>query len=318
MAHQLSLRASGVAEMAYAGADPWHRLGQQVDANAPIETWLQKAQLEWEIMNSPVMFMNGQMHDYNDYRVLYRSDTNAALSVVSKKYKVVQPRQMLEFFRKLVSDEGFTIETVGALHAGRQIWAQAKTNIEGEVGSGDLIKAYLFLVTSCDSTLATTAKFVTTRVVCANTQAMALTEGGHEVRVRHNTSFNAEQVRGKMGLTGRSAFNGFLENMRKLTSLSISRHEAEEVLTMALPKPTGETLVHDSKGFKTIMGLFQGGAMGHSLPGVAGTGWGLLNAVTEYVDHHSRARNNENRFNSAMFGAGANLKAKTEQLLLAA
>lgn len=318
MAHKLSLLDSGVAEMAYTGASPWHQLGQKVDANAPIEQWLEMAHLQWDIKNSPVKYMNGEMHDFNDFRVLYRSDTNAALSVVSDRYKVVQPRQMLEFFRTLVDEEGFSIETVGALRGGRQIWAQAKTNIEAEVGSGDIIKAYLFLVTSCDSSLATTAKFVTERVVCANTQAIALAEGGHEVRVRHNTRFDADRVKGQMGLMGRKAFAGFMDNMRQLTDLRINTSEAEEVLTKVLPVPTGATPVGETKGFKTIMGLFQGGAAGYSLPGVAGTGWGLLNAVTEYVDHHSRSRSNENRFNSAMFGVGANLKAVTEHVLLTA
>ena len=48
----------------------------------------------------------------------------------------------------------------------------------------------------------------------------------------------------------------------------------------------------------------------------SGTAWGLLNAVTEYVDHHRRARNQDNRLDSAWFGQGAQLKHKAlEQAL---
>ena len=74
--------------------------------------------------------------------------------------------------------------------------------------------------------------------------------------------------------------------------------------------------VEESKGFRTIMELFNGHGRGSRLMGVEGTAWGLLNAVTEYTDHHMRARSAENRLSSAWFGVGANLKAAAEEALL--
>ncbi|ABM39586.1 conserved hypothetical protein (plasmid) [Polaromonas naphthalenivorans CJ2] len=302
--------------MAYAGQVPWHGLGQKVEADASIEEWMAQANMEWEIKNSPVMYQNGEMHEAPEYRVLYRSDTNAHLSVVSDRYKVVQPKQMMEFFRSLVDAEGFTIETLGSLKGGRRIWALAKTNIEDTIRGGDLIKGYLLLITSCDGSLATTAKFISTRVVCWNTQAIALGEAGQEVRVRHNTTFDANAVKGQMGLIGRVAFNGFIDRMRNLASVNLSTHDAKSALGLILPAPTGAKELEETKGFRKILDLFQGGAMGSNLPGVAGTAWGFLNAVTEYTDHHIRARTTENRLDSAWFGAGANLKATAEEVLL--
>lgn len=41
-----------------------------------------------------------------------------------------------------------------------------------------------------------------------------------------------------------------------------------------------------------------------------GTAWGLLNAVTEFVDHEKQARTPENRLDSAWFGPGATLKQR--------
>ena len=40
------------------------------------------------------------------------------------------------------------------------------------------------------------------------------------------------------------------------------------------------------------------------------TAWGLLNAVTEFVDHEKRARSTDHRLDSAWFGQGAVLKQK--------
>ena len=313
MAHNLSFAQDGAAEMAYVGAAPWHGFGQSVQSGEPLEIWLQQARMEWEIKQGIVQYMNGSMHDYPEFQVLYRSDTNAPLSVVSNRYKVVQPKEMLEFFRTLVSDEGFEIETIGSLKGGRRIWAMAKTNIEDEVNAGDTVKANLLLITSCDGSLATTAKFIATRVVCWNTQAIALGEKGQEVKVRHNTTFDAEAVKGQMGLIGRLAFNAFMSKMNSLSTVLITQDKAKDLVEAILPKSEDVT---KTKGYKKIIELFNGQAMGASLPGVSGTAWGLLNAVTEYTDHHTRSHSAENRLDSQWFGLGANLKQAAEDLLL--
>ena len=43
---------------------------------------------------------------------------------------------------------------------------------------------------------------------------------------------------------------------------------------------------------------------------VGGTAWGLLNSVTEYVDHHRRARSEDHRREAAWFGQGAQFKQR--------
>ena len=50
--------------------------------------------------------------------------------------------------------------------------------------------------------------------------------------------------------------------------------------------------------------------MGSDLVSAKNTAWGLVNAVTEYVDHHRRARSQDNRLDSAWFGQGAVLKQR--------
>ncbi|WP_410175380.1 DUF932 domain-containing protein, partial [Plesiomonas shigelloides] len=47
------------------------------------------------------------------------------------------------------------------------------------------------------------------------------------------------------------------------------------------------------------------------------TAWGLVNAVTEFVDHHRRARSQDNRLDSAWFGLGAQMKTRAMQHALA-
>lgn len=332
MAHEISM-FEGVAEMAYAGATPWHGLGQKVEADAPIEVWREQAGLNWQINRSPVQYgvpgegkyidgkfvLGQELKPYADSHVLWRSDNHKPLSVVSDTYKVVQPEQMLEFYRDLVANEGFQIETIGSLKGGRRIWAMAKTNIEAEVLHGDNVKAYLVLVTSCDGSLATTGMFTSVRVVCNNTMQMALGEAGAgAVKMRHNMVFNPNAMKGKLGLMGNDVFGNYMQSMEALTKIKIDASKADAFLSNLLKTSAEHGDISKTKGYQTLMGLFQGGAIGSQIDGVQGTGWGMLNAVTEYVDHKIRANSNENRLNSAWFGAGANMKQQAAAMLLAA
>lgn len=94
-------------QMAYVGATPWHGLGQQLSRQQPLEVWQQQAGMNWHIEEAPVRFIAesashlGSIHSFPEQNVLYRSDTKAPLSVVSQRYKVVQPEEILEFYRDL-------------------------------------------------------------------------------------------------------------------------------------------------------------------------------------------------------------------------
>lgn len=50
MAHELTLRANGRAEMAFVGETPWHGLGQRVTKGASIEAWQREAGMDWEAL----------------------------------------------------------------------------------------------------------------------------------------------------------------------------------------------------------------------------------------------------------------------------
>ena len=80
---------------------------------------------------------------------------------------------------------------------------------------------------------------------------------------------------------------------------------AKEVLGKVFVTPEKEITYVDPQVEK-ILRLFEGKAIGADIAGQ--TGWGLVNAVTEYADHHKRARSQGNRLDNAWFGTTANIK----------
>ncbi|WP_439510088.1 DUF932 domain-containing protein, partial [Marinimicrobium koreense] len=190
-----------VENMAYVGQTPWHGLGRQLDSGLPVDDWVIQAGMDWEIQESPVRFIAGQreylgeIKPFDDHKVLYRSDTHDPLSVVGNRYKVVQPREILEFYRDLTERSGFELETAGVLKGGRKLWALARTGQSTTLKGKDTTKGYVLLATACDGTMATTAQFTSVRVVCNNTLAVALGSGAGAVKVPHRSVFDAEAVK---------------------------------------------------------------------------------------------------------------------------
>ncbi len=307
-----------VQSMAYVNATPWHGLGNQLSPKQPLEVWQREAGMDWSIESSPVHYKgNEQLRQFTDAKVLYRSDTGEALSVVSNRYKEVQPREVLEFYRDLVDIGGFELETAGVLKGGRKLWALARTGQEIMLRGGDQVNAYLLLATACDGTLATTAQFTSVRVVCNNTLQMATGDSSGAIKVPHSTKFDADSVKQQLGL-GVGAWQRFIVDMRKLSDRPVHPFEARRYLVelmgdVNLPFHSQP----NSKALKRVFELYAGLGMGASLDSANDTAWGLVNAVTQFVDHEKRARSTDNRLDSAWFGAGAALKQKAlEQALL--
>ncbi|PRP69182.1 hypothetical protein BUE93_18585 [Chromobacterium amazonense] len=310
-----------VETMAYVGATPWHGLGNRLSEGLPVDIWQREAGMDWTIEQSDVLFnvAPGGMHirPHADAKVLYRSDTFAPLSVVSNRYKVVQPHEVLSFYNDLVHAGGFELETAGVLKGGRKLWALARTGQETQIRSGDQVKAYLLLATSCDGTLATTAQFTSVRVVCNNTLQLAVGNNSGAVKVPHSTVFDPKAVKEALGI-GLSSWDCFIGNLKQLSRRTVSPQEAQQFFQAV----TGEAIADEdslpiSKHTQQLIALYSGAGMGSMLSGARGTAWGLLNAVTEYVDHHRRARNQDYRLDSAWFGQGAQLKQRALDQALA-
>lgn len=312
MAHQIE-------QMAYVGTTPWHGLGNNLPRKQSIEVWQREAGMNWQILESPVHFKSdavghlGAIHSFPEQKVLYRSDTKAPLSVVSQRYHTVQPRQVLEFYRDLTEVSGYELETAGVLKGGRKFWALARTGQESALKGNDQVNGYLLLATSCDGTLATTATPTTVRVVCNNTLTVALDGTTRAIKVPHNTRFDPKAVKKQLSIAV-SQWDDFMYRMRALAERKVQRHEALGFLMNVIceTSPTGNLpeVLPNERALRKVQELYERRGRGSQLDSARGTAWGLLNAVTEYVDHERRARSNEYRLDSAWFGQGAQIKQR--------
>jgi len=337
MAHEIDF-TTGRPAIAYTGEKPWHGYGQVITEEQPLEVWRALAGLDWEVKESPIY--HNRYLTYEDTsegkrlsgsanriaaqnhlsfklvkgrKILTRSDTNEPLSVVSTRYKVVQPKEVLEFFRSVIKENGFKMSTAGALKGGKRVWAMADCGKDFHV-NGDRVGAHLLLATSYDGTFATTAQFTSIRVVCNNTLGFSLDRGGEGgvVRVPHTQDFNSWDIKADLGFD--VSWVNFRDNIFKLSEHKVTKREAIAYFLTVMGVTEEEAA--DGKqlsNVKKLISLYESGP-GAKLPSAQDTLWGALNAVTFLADHCRAAKNTGNRFDSASFGGGAQMKRKAFKL----
>ena len=311
-----------VQTMAYIGEKPWHGLGNKLATQEPIDVWKEQAGMDWEIQESEVRYISGSnnvgvINAFPKQKVLYRSDTKAPLAVVSKRFKVVQPGEILEFYRDLTAHSGFELETAGVLREGRKFWALARTGQSTVLKGRDRVDGYLLLATACDGTLATTAQFTSVRVVCNNTLRIALSGATGAIKVPHRSHFDADAVKRQLGITV-SSWDGFVARMKALVEYPVDPDTVEGLLRRVLTYQVqdGKATVVNEQALANVRALYERGGRGATLASSRGTAWGLLNSITEYVDHHRRARSDDHRRDAAWFGQGAQIKHKAWEEVL--
>jgi phage/plasmid-like protein (TIGR03299 family) len=352
MAHELSIRTNGKAEMAFVGETPWHGLGQSVTKGASIGVWMKEAGMDWEAKETVVQYADYNkpspqlglpvMRKVESHKVLYRSDTGEPLGIVGRDYKVVQPAQVLEFFREMTEEQGWYIHTAGVLRGGRKLWAMATNGEVETIGGkkGDQVINQLLFATSLDASMKTVVKECSTVVVCANTMAVALREKAKGVVVSHRSVFDERAVKRSLGLA-RGEYERFLHHARMMSEEPIVLDEALDILNgifgvvkkEAKAKPTldwvggdlsylnevaeAEPEEQEARSVGRVLELFNGAGLGANKPGRRQTKWGLFNAVTQYVDHEM-GRTLDTRMDSAWFGRGESFKEEAFKALAGA
>ena len=256
--------------------------------------------------------------------VLYRSDTGDALSVVSPKYQIVQPSDIINFYRDLTERHGFQIEVVGGLKGGRKVWALANTHQVLNLRDKDGVKGYLLLATSYDGSMSTQARFTSVRVVCNNTLSIAVA-GKPEVAIPHSAKFDADKVKLELGIGDAwMAFDTQARAMerRPVNATDVTRFLLDVYYGLDSDEKINEVKADKAKEvpmerFLTRMQDALFASPGAQLASARGTLWGALQAVTFDVDHKAPSRSADGRLDKAWFGTGNAIKQRALQRALA-
>jgi phage/plasmid-like protein (TIGR03299 family) len=310
--------------MAYARAVPWHGLGRKVDGLQTAAEMLEAAGLDWEVVKTPLLtrLPNHAIVDVPRSFAIVRTSDWSPLGVVGASYVPVQNREAFDWTDALVDSGEAKYETAGSLFGGRRVWASMEIP-EGVEIEGDKTRLFILVVNSHDGSLPVTALLTPVRVVCNNTLNLALSGARRSFRIRHIGEINGKIAAAREALGITFSYRARFEAEAKLLAAKkVSLSQVEKVLKETFPLPPTVAADPEKAAAATWAQVMELYRTSPTVEQFYGSAWGVLQAVSEYLDHVVEYRGRrwgsaDVRMDSILWGPSAEKLAKAHALVRA-
>ena len=303
------------------------RAGTNVSGYNTIDDVLGAASLNFNVETAPAHDPEG--NEVPGVNLIRRTDTNSVLGTCGKRYQCIDNREMFTPFANVVEDAGAKYESAGTIGAGKINWISARLPKELTVQVGkhkDLYQQRLIMMTYHDGLRRNSYFSFNKRVICNNMLSQLSRAAGKSLGVRHTPSWEAQlDVANEAFAASVKDMHAFKENGEWLAKQAMKEDQAlmfgyrffgkwiedEERDKQNKDRSDRSKTLEETK-VATLMKLFNEG-MGNE----GKTRYDMLNAVTEYLDHHAIKKNTNTgkRLLSNLNGAQRTLKSRALQEL---
>lgn len=302
----------------FVGRPAWHGLGVVLENAPSIAEAIKLAGLDWNVIEKPLYLADRTK--VTTHRAMVRDTDGTCLGVVGNGFTPLQNAEAFAWFQPILETGECTIEAAGSLREGRRIWILAAIK-DGtvEVQRGDAVRSHVLLAHGHDGSLSLRVGFTKTRVVCANTLAVARRQDAtQQITVKHTTNVvtNLDKVRETFDMQ-RAELKKGAEQYRFLAARKCDDKNLVRYVREVLKPGAADDDKIKVRNVDEICELFttgQGAEMSR------GTMWGAFNAVTEYATHHrgrgDSDKSQDARQNSNWFGGGQKLTDRAFDLAL--
>ena len=282
---------------------PWHRIGTVTDTALNSREAIRESGLDWTVSLRPV-FTGGIDAGQTEHSIeipdtfaTVRDYDDQVLGVVGDRYKVVQNRDCFEFLDNVVDDSEATYETAGSLKEGKVVWMLLNLGKDVVVDEDRTVN-YLLMTNSHDGSTSLRGLPTPIRVVCSNTLRLALSSKaykGFAFRHTQNIDGRIAQARTLLNLSY-DYVDGFQQEMEKLLDTTVTNDKFYDILESLMPLPMAKennasqvSRVNAQRA--TVEKLWYEPEFANQ----QGTGWSLINAVSNYEQWQSHLRGNTSR-----------------------
>lgn len=292
---------------------PWMKLGKLVDEPVTAAEAAKLGGIDFTVSEEPVYFATKKagappkFTKIDGRKAIVRDDTGEWLSIVSKTYPVLQYGEAFDFMDSISP----TYVAAGGLRGGRQGFMVVKAAAAVTPFDDDPHDLYAVLRTSHDCSRAVEVQVMPLRGRCMN----QMTLNSFRTGVKHRwVVTHTGDVKGKLAAAessvaqlGRYA-EAYVATAQRLVEVKMSNETAGDILKRVLPdRPQRANVIE-----KIITGWHTRA----ETVGYEGTGWGLVNAVSEYFEWDRAGGSPESRFLAALQGQTRSAINKTASMIL--
>jgi phage/plasmid-like protein (TIGR03299 family) len=273
----------------------WHGLGVVLpDETLSVEQALEFGGLDWEVEMRPVYVQQGDSYvKVPSQWASTRVTDGKVFGITGERFVPQQNRETFGFVQNLLDNGDIRLHAAVALREGARVCLTVALNREINIGNDPDEKIHPFIGIS-NSHAGDRSLFcfnTPVRMVCANTENMAISGADRIWKGRHTAGLNdrAEEARRFLDLSI-GYYDVFEQMANEMIGTSFSDGQFEKFLSDLLPasptaKPDSTAEKNRLKNQEAILTLWRNSA---NLANIKGTVWGAYNAVTEYADHGRR------------------------------
>jgi phage/plasmid-like protein (TIGR03299 family) len=273
---------------------------------------LTEAGLDWEVGIRPLkrQLSNGTIVDSSRFET-YRMDSEdePELGTVKSRYELLQNREAFDFGDSVVADGAARWTKAGLQLGGARVFMSMILHNEWMILGRDPFQVHLFLSSSHDGSRSLSGRVTPIRVFCTN-QINAINASALEKFDIQHTSRMQQKMADAASMLQLSGeyMNVLKADAERLAAVRVTDDKARYLITSLIPERRGR---RDDMIEEIMMNYRTSPTVGEFL----GTGYGLLNGLTEYMDHLKPSQNGNARYESITFGEGARYRRKLSQAL---
>ena len=289
--------SANIETMFYVREKPWHNLGTEVKEAPTSADALVYAGLDWQVEQKNVYAEDGSL--ISGYKVNIRSTDNAALGIVSDRYKVVQNEDAIQFTDDLLGAD-VTYETAGALQGGRKVWMLARMP-HRYIIAGDEIAPYLVVMNSHDGSSGIKVAMTPIRVVCQNTLNLALNSAKRIWTTKHteNVMSRVHEAEETLGLAEKY-MSELGRGIDELSKIRLSDKKVMQLMQDFFPVTNDLPDVQRKNNLRLLDDMKRRYWEAPDLSNVDRNGYRFVNAVSDFATHADPIRKTKN-YNENLF-----------------
>lgn len=304
---------------------PYGRARVSVTLDKPttaVDLCTQSGLADQQIFKAPVFIRTTKgMRKVDNQFAIGRKDTEEVFQVASSQYTIKQNIEAAHDLDTLTHGHGGFV-AAGSLGGGRKVYYVADLGTSFDVGGGDEVRNQLLLTNTHNGGGAMTAIILPFRLSCLNQLNVAMSSAKTKFKMVHKASIEGFADRAVQFFSEVEAYNEVFaaecRALREKTMARIDQHVFAYQLLELDPNNVDAVKGGQRRNLDELL---------HTIAFPTGfdrnerdTAWALFNAVTEWVDHTRNPRaqdelRSEKRFESSLYGVGADLKQRAWDLL---